>query len=29
VDMPASPMRVWQALGAAREAQTTAAQGLS
>ncbi len=27
VDMPASPMRVWQALGAAREARTTAAGG--
>jgi aerobic carbon-monoxide dehydrogenase large subunit len=27
VDMPASPMRVWQALEAAREAQTTAAGG--
>jgi len=27
VDMPASPMRVWQALGAARKARTTAAGG--
>ncbi len=27
VDMPASPMRVWRALGAAREARTTAADG--